>query len=156
VDYQRIVHPEIAALPAWTARAQQSLADFRRQGIHPAAGARMAREQPALHFLYRAIDDLSIGLDKDLLRARLAATRNQEPDVVGRLGMPVLFIVGEEDVIFPPGAAVALASITSNARIEHVPEAGHSVYFERAACFTSLVDTFLISALRTGEASQRA
>jgi len=115
----------------------------------------MAREQPALHFLYRAIDDLSLGLDKGLLRDRLAATRNQAPDVVGRLEMPVLFIVGEEDVIFPPGAAVALASITPNARIERVPEAGHSVYFERAARFTSLVDTFLISTLRTGEASQR-
>jgi 3-oxoadipate enol-lactonase len=155
VDYQRIVHPEIAALPAWTERAQQRAAELRRQGIHPAAGARMAREQPALHFLYRAIDDLSHGPDKVALRGRLAATRNQEPNVVGGLGMPVLFIVGEEDAVFPPGAAAALASIMPNAHIERVPEAGHSVYFEQAVRFNSLVDTFLTSALRTGGASQR-
>jgi 3-oxoadipate enol-lactonase len=115
----------------------------------------MAREQPALHFLYRAIDDLSLGLDKELLRGRLAATRNQQPDVAKCLGMPVLFIVGEEDVIFPPGAAFALASSMPNAHIERVPEAGHSVYFERADLFNRLVDRFLTSRLRTGGISQR-
>src|SRR5262249_10281716 len=44
--------------------------DLRKRGIHPAAGERMAREQPALEFLYREIDRLSIGLDKDALRAK--------------------------------------------------------------------------------------
>jgi pimeloyl-ACP methyl ester carboxylesterase len=155
VDYQRLAHPEIATLPAWSERAQQDVAELRRRGIHPAAGARMAREQPALHFLYRAIDDLSHGLDKEGLRGRLAATRNQEPDVIRRLRMPVLFIVGEEDVIFPPGAAAALASIVPNAQIERVPQAGHSVYFERADLFNRLVDTFLTSALGTGVAPHR-
>ena len=29
------------------------------RGIHPACGARMAEEQPGLHFLYREVDALS-------------------------------------------------------------------------------------------------
>ena len=35
------------------------------RNIHPACGERMAREQPALHFLYREVDALSSDLDKD-------------------------------------------------------------------------------------------
>jgi pimeloyl-ACP methyl ester carboxylesterase len=156
VDYQRITHPEVSRLSAWAERAQAAVAALRRQGIHPAAGARMAREQPARHFLYRAIDDLSLGLDKETLRGKLVAARTQLPDVVGRLGMPVLLIVGEEDVIFPPGAALALASILPNARIERIPEAGHSVYFERPELFNRLVQTFLAAAIGEAEPPRNA
>jgi pimeloyl-ACP methyl ester carboxylesterase len=139
----RDFRPEVSRLSSWAERAQATVADLRRQGIHPAAGARMAREQPARHFLYRAIDDLSLGLDKETLRGKLAAARTEPSDAVRCLRMPVLLIVGEEDVVFPPGAGLAMASILPNAQVERVPQAGHSVYFERPELFNRLVQAFL-------------
>ena len=59
VDYSTIRHPEVGRAESWTREAQRSLAELNKQGVHPGAGARMAREQPALHYLYRQIDDMT-------------------------------------------------------------------------------------------------
>src|SRR5215831_6129132 len=126
------------ALDAWIARA-----DMQRDGVHPAAGARMARDQPALHFLYRAIDAIAgAKFDKEALRARMIALQTRPPDDLGRLAVPTLFITGDEDVVFPPMLAPGLAALMPHARVEPVTSAGHSVYFERAETFNRLVDEF--------------
>jgi 3-oxoadipate enol-lactonase len=110
-------------------------------GVHPAAGARMAREHPALHFLYRAIDAIAgAKLDKEGLRARMIALQTRPPDDLAGLQIPTLFITGDEDVVFPPMLAPALAALMPDARVEQVTAAGHSVYFERADVFNRLVD----------------
>jgi 3-oxoadipate enol-lactonase len=57
--------------------------------------------------------------------------------------MPVLYITGDEDPQFPPHAAAALAAMTPRGRGIRVPQAGHSVFFERAYIFNRLVDEFL-------------
>jgi len=118
-------------------------ADLFRRGIHPAAGERMAREQPALEFLYREIDQLSAGLDKNALRARLMAARRLPAARLRKLEMPVLFITGTEDIVIPPPLVEALAATVPGAQLETVPEAGHSVYFERAERFNRVVGDFL-------------
>jgi pimeloyl-ACP methyl ester carboxylesterase len=130
-------------LDAWIAKAAAARADMQRQGIHPAAGARMAHEQPALHFLYREIDAMAAArLDKEGLRARMIELQTRSPDVLKTLAVPTLFITGEEDVVFPPLLADPLAALMPNARVEQVAQAGHSVYFERANSFNCLVDAF--------------
>ena len=116
-------------------------ADLRKRGIHPAAGERMAREQPALEFLYREIDRLSTG-HKDALRPKLDAARTLPASALKELKAPVLFISGTEDVIFPPPAAAALANLAPGAKLESVPQAGHSVYFQRPEIFNRLVSDF--------------
>ena len=103
----------------------------------------MAGEQPAMHFLYREIDGLSRGLDKNALRAKLVAARTVPVSRLKRVEMPVLFISGDEDIVFPPPAARALAAVVPGAKLERVAEAGHSVYFERAARFNEIVGAFL-------------
>ncbi len=131
------------ALDAWIARAAAARTQMQRDGVHPAAGARMAREQPALHFLYRSIDAMAgAKLDKEGLRARMIALQTRPPDDLARLNVPTLFITGEEDVVFPPMLAPALAALMPNARVEQVGAAGHSVYFERADVFNRLVEGF--------------
>jgi pimeloyl-ACP methyl ester carboxylesterase len=135
------------ALDAWIARAAAARADMQRRGVHPAAGSRMAREQPALHFLYRAIDALAgAKLDKEALRSRMIALQTRPPDVLAGLTVPTLFITGEEDVVFPPLLAPALAASMPHARVEQVTAAGHSVYFERAGVFNRLVEEFFTTA----------
>jgi pimeloyl-ACP methyl ester carboxylesterase len=45
--------------------------------------------------------------------------------------------------VFPPQTAPALSARTPDSRHVDVPEAGHSVYFERAAEFNRLLRDFL-------------
>jgi 3-oxoadipate enol-lactonase len=129
-------------LPEWERKAAAARANMQRRGISPPAGERMAREQPALHFLYRAIANASGAFDREELRKRNNAMCTQSPDVLRGFSMPTLFIAGEEDKIFPPFLADALASLMPNATVEQVRETGHSVYFQRASIFNHLVDRF--------------
>jgi 3-oxoadipate enol-lactonase len=115
------------------------------RGIHPAAGERMAREQPAMHHLYRAIDGLSHDLDKQAVRAKLWALRTASVAEIALMTVPTLCITGEEDIVIAPEAVAFLAQHLPNARLARVPEAGHSVYFERPQEFNRLVEEFLAS-----------
>ncbi len=102
----------------------------------------MAREQPALHFLYRAIANASGSFDREALRKRTNAMRTRSADVLRGFSMPTLFIIGGEDTTFPPFVADALAPLMPNARVEQVRDAGHSVYFQRPSIFNHFIDRF--------------
>jgi 3-oxoadipate enol-lactonase len=137
-----LTHPEADRLIDEN-RAQGHREALFERGIHPACGERMAREQPALHFLYTQVSDLTslpVGMD---LPARLTALRTTPPEAVAALRLPVLCLAGTEDIVIPPGAVEILASLIPGARYVAVPEAGHSVYWERAETFNRLVDDLL-------------
>ena len=129
-------------LPEWERKAAAARADMQSRGISPPAGERMAREQPALHFLYREIANASGAFDREELRKRNNAICTRSTDVLRGFAMPTLFITGGEDTIFPPFLADALALLMPSAKVEQVGESGHSVYFERASIFNHLVDRF--------------
>jgi 3-oxoadipate enol-lactonase len=112
-------------------------------GVHPAAGVRMAEEQPALHFLYAQITNLNPARSLTALGSLLSAAGAPTAAEVGALDVPVLFIAGAEDVVIPPRMLAIAAGYFRQARLEMVPAAGHSVYFERAATFNDLVGGFL-------------
>jgi 3-oxoadipate enol-lactonase len=92
------------------------------------------------------MDALSLDLDKDAVRRKLNKMRTTPRAVVATLAMPLLCITGQEDVVIPPAAVAVLASIVPGARLATVPEAGHSVYWERAETFNRLVDELLAAA----------
>jgi 3-oxoadipate enol-lactonase len=142
VDLNTLDVDDRKRVESWSASHGGMSAELRTRGIHPAAGERMARENPALEFLYREIDRMSSSLDKEALRARLQAARTLPAADLKRLIIPVLFISGTEDVVFPPPAAAALANLVPGAKLESVPEAGHSVYFQRPDIFNRLVSNF--------------
>jgi pimeloyl-ACP methyl ester carboxylesterase len=141
-DLNTLAAADRKSLESWLAAHAGAEAELAKRGIHPAAGERMAREQPALEFLYREIDRLSSSLDKQALRAKLIAARNLPATDLKRVTTPVLFISGTEDIVFPPPAAAALATLIPGAKLESVSEAGHSVYFERPELFNRLVSNF--------------
>jgi pimeloyl-ACP methyl ester carboxylesterase len=143
IDLKRLREPERARLEIWTHASECARADLVRRGIRVAAGARMAAEQPALHLLYRHIDDMNASLDKEAVRARLGAGRRRAPEELAGSGCPILFICGGEDLVMPPFAADAIAALVPGARVAHIADAGHSAYFERAAVFNGLVGEFL-------------
>ena len=131
-----------AQMPGWERTAADAAAAMQANDIHVAAGERMAREQPAAHFLYQRIDALS-GVDKLKLRQRLAASLTRPPEVLRGLDVPTLWLTGAEDFVYPPFLSDILARMMPKAEVAQVAKAGHSVYFERPAEFNRIVDAFL-------------
>jgi len=74
---------------------------------------------------------------------RLMRARTRAPEELAAADCPVLFIVGDEDLVIPPFAADAIAAVVPQARALHIADAGHSVYFERAQLFNQHVADFL-------------
>jgi 3-oxoadipate enol-lactonase len=128
-----------AEVDEWSRRSPGALADLANRGIHPAGGERMAREQPALAQLYGQISELAPASFREDVRKRIRDLRTQSPKLLAGLPMPVLFITGDEDWVFPPAAGPALAKLAPKGAAVRVPAAGHSVYFERAAKFNELI-----------------
>jgi 3-oxoadipate enol-lactonase len=136
LDFNLLKNKEV---DEWSGQSPSALAELHARGIHPAGGERMAREQPALAQLYGQISELAPAAFRDEVRGRIRELRKQPPALLARLPMPVLFITGDEDWVFPPAAGPALAKLAPKASAVRVPAAGHSVYFERAATFNELI-----------------
>jgi 3-oxoadipate enol-lactonase len=135
-------HPDIASL-AETANDPGILA-CRAQGIHPAAGARMAAEQPALHQQFLEIDRASGKWDRSVVRMALDAMRVRDPAALEVIRSPVLALVGAEDLTCPlANVEIMVTTAPIDIELAIVPEAGHSVYFERPETFNELVLSFL-------------
>jgi len=132
-----------AEFEAWMKRAGEQNAAMEARGVLSAGGERLAREQPALALLYRQINQLNSDDFRAAVRGRIRAMRNQPPSLLAKVPFPVLFLNGAEDSIFPSPAGPGLAKCAPKGRHVSVPEAGHSVYFERAAEFNRIVEEFL-------------
>ncbi|MEM6427768.1 MAG: alpha/beta hydrolase [Deinococcota bacterium] len=70
------------------------------------------------------------------------------PDTLARrdcLSLPeqVLFIAGEQDMFCPPEVLRGVVEGVPKARLELLPNIGHSPYFEAASDFNTIVDKFL-------------
>ena len=104
-----------------------------------------SEQEPELAFLYEEIrrstvdrtsDDWS-NLRRGLFSAPVDASRVIENEI------PTLFVVGEEDSIFPPALIEAVHRDIPGSELAIIPDAGHSVYFERPKVFNRLVKEFL-------------
>lgn len=142
IDPRQIAEPERSRIDPWIQTEFAKVPKLFERGLHPAAGERMAREQPALNLLYRHIDDQNASLDKNVLGAKLMAARTRPPEDLRYIACPIQFIVGDEDILIPAFAADALARATPGAKVAHIEDAGHSAYFERADEFNRIVSAF--------------
>jgi pimeloyl-ACP methyl ester carboxylesterase len=57
--------------------------------------------------------------------------------------MPVHFIAGERDQLFPPALVRRAHAMVPGATLAFVPDAGHSVYFETPDAFNALLGAAL-------------
>jgi 3-oxoadipate enol-lactonase len=128
---------------AWLTDAETRNKAGAARGIRPAIGQRAADRVPALHLLYRSIDEMAGTLDKDKLRAGLRRTATRTLDALKDFPTPTLLIAGAEDVVFPSFLSAAIAARLPNAESRILSDAGHSPYFEQAATFNRLVEAFL-------------
>jgi len=132
-----------ATYDAWLKDAEAKIADGLSKGIHPAMGAPAAERFPALHVLYRSIDEMAGALDKEKVRASLRRTARRTLADLKDFGVPTLMIAGGQDVVFPPFLASDIAASLPCGEAKLLPQAGHSPYFEEAATFNGLVEAFL-------------
>ncbi|WP_198369343.1 alpha/beta fold hydrolase [Roseomonas rosulenta] len=142
LDPRQMRQPERGRLETWSRDSAAARSDLLARDILPAAGARMAEEQPALHQLYTHINGLTQGFDREAVRARLHAARNRPPAAFAAAQTPVLFVPCEEDVVIPPFAPAGMAPEIPGARVSPLPKAGHSGHFEHAAAFNAKVEAF--------------
>jgi 3-oxoadipate enol-lactonase len=96
---------------------------------------------PTLSFLYQQISALNTRVTPNLVQVLFGVKHDVRPIIAHKI--PTLLLVGEEDVLTPPEAMASIAAQIPQARFVKVPQAGHSVYFERADEFNRLVGEFL-------------
>ena len=142
LDFRQLEAPAKSEIAQWMERAPKIIADLEARGILSAHGERMAREQPIAAVLYRQISQLAPADFKAGVRARIFQMRDCPPALLAALALPVLFLTGDEDCLFPPAAGPAFAALAPKGRARQVPQAGHSVYFERPAEFNRIIDEF--------------
>ena len=110
-----------------------------------ALSPRLRRERPDLVYLYRLLGRLNPPRPRDFL-APIPNYRGSSAEALAALGIPILFLVGEEDTITPPEIVRLAHQQVSGSQFDVVAEAGHSAYFERAAAFNARVGRFLAEA----------
>ena len=112
---------------------------------------------------FRAVSPLFVQRNPNLANLYLQISRTNPPRndpgagqpggpgaaELSRLSVPTLFFVGEEDQISPPQVIEAGANAIPGSRVLRVPEAGHSVYFEKPDIFNFEVLRFVESAQET-------
>lgn len=100
-------------------------------------------ERPDLALLYRQINALNPPRPKGLLGRPPASYRGSMHELIGGLDVPVLFVVGEHDMITSPEMIREAQSLVRGSEYYEIAGAGHSAYFERAGEWNRVVREFV-------------
>lgn len=111
-------------------------------GRHPAIWSGTGERDPALAFLYQALGSFHEPPMGQVVRA-LQWTIGHER--ISELDVPVLFIAGEHDDLFPAALLADSARRIPGAEFVEIPNAGHSPYFEQPTAWNAALLSFLTS-----------
>lgn len=114
----------------------------RRSLAQRAVSPRLRRERPDLAYLYRLIGRLNPPRPRHFL-APIPGYRGSSAQRLTALGIPILFLVGEDDSITPPHIIRLAHQQVAGSQFDVIEGAGHSAYFERAEAFNKRVAQFL-------------
>jgi 3-oxoadipate enol-lactonase len=98
---------------------------------------------PALALLYRQMNALNPPRPKQFLGRPPANYRGSQHENLANLGVPILFVVGEHDMITSPEMIAEARGLIAGAEYHEVKGVGHSAYFEAAEEWNSVVAEFL-------------
>jgi len=107
-----------------------------------ALSASFKMREPDKAFLYAQLSALNPEPSEPLMSLLLSTDGPSASDLAS-LRTPTLFIVGEDDIVVTPQIMRLCASYLPGAALEIVPDAGHSVYFERPEVFNEIVLRFV-------------
>ena len=97
-------------------------------------------ENPAMTFLLAEVAGLNPDLTPDFLGALIALRYPPKPD---RLEMPILYLAGGRDRLFPLELQKAAQVKLPQSKLTLVDDAGHSIYWERPEAFNRILGDFL-------------
>ena len=100
------------------------------------------KDDPDLVFLYNQIQGLNPENPNDGILASFRDENGPKAQDLAKLQAPVLLIVGEEDLIFPPRVIRAVHRLIPGSQLEVVPGAAHSTHYEQPEVFNRLVSEF--------------
>ncbi len=127
--------PPLAERLAAVGKATENLSQKER-----VLGPTFLRREPALSELYVQLASFN-QVNRKTLRGSLGA--GVTPDEIAATGVPVIFMVGKEDVLFPPELVAGAHRLVPGSRYVEIPAAGHSAYFESPAAINDAVLGFL-------------
>lgn len=110
-------------------------------GFHPAVGTQLLDEDPPQSFLYGQLGSLT-DPPSPLEVIEVLMSTDYTKDAVN-VNVPTLFVVGENDPIFPPALIKNAAALIPRSRVAVVADTGHSPYFERPSEWNDIVARFL-------------
>lgn len=105
-------------------------------------------DRPAMGYLYDQISAFNPPLDPALGALAFSPASLVTPEALAALRCPTLLLAGEHDPIWPPAAIQGIADAMPDARMEVIPGAGHSPYFEQPDAFNARLAAFLGDAAR--------
>jgi pimeloyl-ACP methyl ester carboxylesterase len=103
--------------------------------------------EPVLTHLYTEINNFNLGV-RDNVRGTFGEGVTVEE--LTKTRVPILFLVGGEDILFPPDVVRGVQRMIPGSHYLEVPGAGHSVYFENPNGFNERVLDFLKASKRLG------
>lgn len=103
-------------------------------------GAGFRNREPAGSALYAAIASFNL-VNRKTLTGTLGT--GPTPEQLAATGVPILFLVGSEDALFPPALVADVQKLVKGSRYVELPDAGHSAYFESPAAFNRAIRSFL-------------
>lgn len=106
-------------------------------------GAPFEEADPAHATLYRQIANLNPPRPKGLLGRPPKTYHGSMHDHLGNMGVPIMFVVGELDMITSPEMIREAHSLVPGSAYVEFAGAGHSAYFEQPKRFNSVLQDFL-------------
>jgi len=116
-------------------KAMDGLTQFER-----VLGASYRKREAAGSQLYATIASFNM-VNRKTLTGSLG--EGPTPQQLAATGIPILFLVGREDALYPPDIVADVHKLVPGSRYEEVPAAGHSAYFENPAGFNEAILRFL-------------
>lgn len=112
-------------------------------------GPKIRKESAELSLLYSQVASFN--------SVNLKTIRGEFPhwdcDSLAVTGVPVMFVAGEDDILFPPRLVRVAHERVSGSTFHVLPEAGHSAYFETPGVFNALVLAQLETWVKEGRLS---
>ena len=112
-----------------------------------------AEANPEMAFLYRQLMRLNPKHEPDFL-AVPQGFRGSTHERLTDSGVPILYIVGDEDALIAPRTIEIASSLVTRSKLVTMTGAGHSVYYEQPAAFNELVHRFLAKVMPPGVAER--
>jgi 3-oxoadipate enol-lactonase len=113
-------------------------------GHHPAIGSMLTQRNISLAYLYQQLGSFGEPASTSLMFKTLRETSYSQ-EVLRKLTLPILCIVGSNDQLIPPALLRQAMTILPNAQIIEIPGTSHSPYFEEPETWNQIVLDFLSS-----------